>query len=414
MEEWKKIFSNRNFFYLFVSQNLSQVTIQLLNFLFILKIYSETGSSLATSIVWIFYALPSLIFGPFAATLVDFFDRRKLLIYTNLFQAVLVFLLSFLFGKSIFTIYFVVFLYSTLNQLYVPAETVSLTEVVKKKDLSVANGVFFTSTQVAIIFGFLIAGIFNKFLGFSITLYISSIFLLIAFVSVTFLPSTVTKKTALNLESNLMEFIKEIFEGYNYIRSNQKLLYSYILQIIMTASLTVVVVNIPEISKTLLRMHSDLGSIFIVLPTVIGSIASSYLIPKLLLKNRRKIKIIYKSLMTLVFVLFFLAIIFPEINNQTIRILIQVLSFGVLGYSFVGVVIPLQTLIQEESPVKLRGRVLGNLWFVTTLINIFPILFSGIISEVFGIRVLLTILFFMFLAITIFINKNQSKLYVEL
>ncbi|KKQ25565.1 MAG: hypothetical protein US62_C0010G0008 [Candidatus Woesebacteria bacterium GW2011_GWA1_37_8] len=414
MEEWKKIFSNRNFFYLFVSQNLSQVTIQLLNFLFILKIYSETGSSLATSIVWIFYALPSLIFGPFAATLVDFFDRRKLLIYTNLFQAVLVFLLSFLFGKSIFTIYFVVFLYSTLNQLYVPAETVSLTEVVKKKDLSVANGVFFTSTQVAIIFGFLIAGIFNKFLGFSITLYISSIFLLIAFVSVTFLPSTVTKKTALNLESNLMEFIKEIFEGYNYIRSNQKLLYSYILQIIMTASLTVVVVNIPEISKTLLRMHSDLGSIFIVLPTVIGSIASSYLIPKLLLKNRRKIKIIYKSLMTLVFVLFFLAIIFPEINNQTIRILIQVLSFGVLGYSFVGVVIPLQTLIQEESPVKLRGRVLGNLWFVTTLINIFPILFSGIISEVFGIRVLLTILFFMFLAITIFIKKNQSKLYVEL
>ena len=118
--------------------------------------------------------------------------------------------------------------------------------------------------------------------------------------------------------------------------------------------------------------------------------------------------------MTLVFVLFFLAIIFPEINNQTIRILIQVLSFGVLGYSFVGVVIPLQTLIQEESPVKLRGRVLGNLWFVTTLINIFPILFSGIISEVFGIRVLLTILFFMFLAITIFIKKNQSKLYVEL
>ena len=296
MEEWKKIFSNRNFFYLFVSQNLSQVTIQLLNFLFILKIYSETGSSLATSIVWIFYALPSLIFGPFAATLVDFFDRRKLLIYTNLFQAVLVFLLSFLFGKSIFTIYFVVFLYSTLNQLYVPAEAVSLTEVVKKKDLSVANGIFFTSTQVAIIFGFLIAGIFNKFLGFSITLYISSIFLLIAFISVTFLPSTVTKKTALNLESNLMEFIKEIFEGYNYIRSNQKLLYSYILQIIMTASLTVVVVNIPEISKTLLRLHSDLGSIFIVLPTVIGSIASSYLIPKLLL-NLLPIRILIHPLL---------------------------------------------------------------------------------------------------------------------
>jgi len=414
MEDWKKIFSNRSFFYLFVSQNLSQVTLQLLNFLFILKIYSETGSSLATSIVWIFYALPSLIFGPFAATFVDFFDRRKLLIYTNLFQAVLVFLLSLFFGKSIFTIYFVVFLYSSLNQFYVPAEAVSLTEVVKKKDLSTANGIFFTSTQIAIIFGFLIAGIFNKILGFNATLYFSSIFLLVAFMSVTFLPSMSARKTSINLESNLMEFIRQIFEGYNFIRNNQRLLYSYILQIIMNASLTVVVVNIPIISKTLLGMHSDLGSILIVVPTVVGSIAASYFVPKLLAKNQRKIKVIYKNLTVLVFALFSLALIFPQVSSQSLKLILQAVSFCVLGYSFVGVVIPLQTLIQIESPAKLRGRVLGNLWFVTTLINIFPILFSGIISEVFGVRVLLAVLFFMFLSITIFIKTNQSKFYVEL
>lgn len=414
MDDWKKVFSNKQFTYLFASQILSQITIQQLNFLFILKIYNETGSTIATSIVWIFYALPSLIFGPFAATLVDLYDRRKLLIFTNLFQSILILLLSFFYFKSVFIIYIVIFLYSFLNQLYVPAESVTLTEVVSKKNYPTANGIFFTSAQISVIVGFLMAGIMNRFFGFSNSLYISSFLLFAAFISVFFLPSSKSRQLNVNFQKAIVDFIEKIFEGYRYVSETKSLLYASILLVILNATLTVVVVNIPALSNQILRMHADFGSIFLVVPTILGSIVSSYLIPKRLKKINRKIKIIYKSMVTISFLIAIISLIIPEIDMVNIRLLTQMLTFSLLGYSFVAVIIPLQTLIQELAPEELRGRIFGNFWFLSTLINIFPILFSGIITEVFGIRILLMIIFGIYLSIVIFIKKSDKSLYVNL
>lgn len=408
MKGWANLFSNKNFIYLLVSQSLSQVTIQLLNFLFVLKVYNETGSPIATSIVWIFYALPSLIFGPFAATIVDTFDRRKLLMFTNLLQSLLILFLSFSFNRSVFTMYIVVFLYSTLNQLYVPSESVALTEIVKKKGLALANGVFFTTTQISIIIGFLLASLSNSFFGFVNTLYLSAFLLFIAFLAVTKLPELRIVGKRSDPRSLVMDFIERIFEGYRYVVSRRSLLYSYLLQIVLNCSLTVVVVNIPVISKEVLRSPGDYGSALIVTPTILGSVIASYYVPRILEKGVRKLSIIYRSLVMMTFLLALITLIFPEIEGQTLRLVVYFGTFIALGACFVGTIIPLQTHIQEFSPEKMRGRILGNLWFLITLINIFPLLFSGIITEIFGVRVLLLLFFAIYLSIAIYIRNNSG------
>ncbi len=408
MKRWTNLFSNKNFIYLLVSQSLSQVTIQLLNFLFVLKVYNETGSPIATSIVWIFYALPSLIFGPFAATIVDTFDRRKLLMFTNLLQSLLILFLSFSFNRSVFTMYIVVFLYSTLNQLYVPSESVALTEIVKKKSLALANGVFFTTVQISIIIGFLLASLSNSFFGFVNTLYLSALLLFTAFLAVTKLPELRIMGKRSDPGSLVRDFIERIFEGYRYVVSQRSLLYSYLLQIVLNCSLTVVVVNIPVISKEVLRAPGDYGSALIVTPTILGSVIASYYVPRILEKGIRKLSIIYRSLVMMTFLLALITLIFPEIEGQTLRLVVYFGTFIALGACFVGTIIPLQTHIQEFSPEKMRGRILGNLWFLITLINIFPLLFSGIITEIFGVRVLLLLFFAIYLSIAIYIRNNSG------
>ena len=59
---------------------------------------------------------------------------------------------------------------------------------------------------------------------------------------------------------------------------------------------------------------------------------------------------------------------------------------------FVGINIPTLTYLQEVTPEWLRGRVFGNLWFLVTIVTIFPVIFSGVITEIFGIRSLLAIM----------------------
>jgi len=146
--EFKNIISKSNFRYLWTSQILSQVTINIMNFLLLAKLYAVTGSSIATSLLWVAYALPALVFGPIGAATVDLISRRKVLMIANLLQAITIFLTIFVNQQSIFILYAVVLIYSLLNQFYVPAESAYLPSTASKDDLSQANSIFFLTSSV--------------------------------------------------------------------------------------------------------------------------------------------------------------------------------------------------------------------------------------------------------------------------
>ncbi len=81
-----------------------------------------------------------------------------------------------------------------------------------------------------------------------------------------------------------------------------------------------------------------------------------------------------------------------------------------IGLGFVGINIPTLTYLQEATPKDLRGRVFGNLWFFTTIATIFPVIFSGVFVEFFGLRSLLTILALSAILILIYSIKKGNKL----
>src|SRR3989344_9589902 len=120
------LLKNKNFLYLLTSQVLSQLTIQVMNFLILTYLFEKTSSSIAISFLWIAYALPSILVGPIASASVDLTDKRKVLIITNFFQALLIFIYALSHQTSTFLLYAVVVLYSLINQFYVPAELASL------------------------------------------------------------------------------------------------------------------------------------------------------------------------------------------------------------------------------------------------------------------------------------------------
>src|SRR3989304_7311492 len=137
--EFKSIFRHPKFLYLWVSQILSQLTVNIMNFLLLAHLYNSTHSTIATSLLWVAYSLPAILVGPIAAASVDLISRRKMLMITNLLQAATVFGYLFINQQSIFILYAVVFTYSTLNQFYGPAELATLPSTVGTGMLARAN-----------------------------------------------------------------------------------------------------------------------------------------------------------------------------------------------------------------------------------------------------------------------------------
>ena len=408
-KSWKKLFKNKNFIYIWLSQIFSQVTIFILNFTILFTLFERTGSSIATSLVWIFYALPAIIIGPFASAAVDMVDRRKILMIANLFQALVIIVYAATAGASYFVVYAIVLTYSSLNQFYVPAEFATLPFVIRKELLPEANGLFLLTQQGSLIFGFGIAGVFLKFIGFENTLYICSLFLLFAFLSTSLLPGMKARqKFPARFDKAVIAFFENIFSGYKFIKENKFVLAPFSILICMQVFLAIITVNVPAISLEVVKIPISLAGTFLIVPAGLGAIFGSLLFPRFLAKGMRKIKIIKYSLLSLslsLFIFIFILSLFPV----AIRILGSIPLLVFIGFSYIGILIPTQTFLQQKTPFGFRGRVFGNYWFLVTVLSVFPVIASGTITEIFGSKVLMAILIFGILGLFLFLKDSEKK-----
>ena len=410
LKEFKPVLKNKNFIYLWLSQILSQITISIINFLMVVRIYSETGSTIATSLLWIFYALPAVLIGPIAAASVDFVAKRKILMVTNLLQSATIFFYAFMHDARFFLLFWVVFIYAFLNQFYLPAEQSSLPFILPKKHLPQANSLFFITPQASLIIGFGISGILNKLIGFENSLFLCSALLFLAFISVYFLPELKSlNKLKGTFEESIFDFFKQILNGYKFIKENKFILSPFVVLLLMNTALTSTMITVPALAKDVLKIQLNSAGVLIVVPGGIGASLGAVIISKLLKKGWRKKRAIELFLTLLVFSVILFIFVIPYLNYAG-RIIMTIISAVLLGVSYIGIVVPTQTFLQEATPGGLRGRVFGNFWFLATIFNIIPILLSGAIVEVFGVRVLYTLIGAIFVGILITSKKYSEKL----
>lgn len=386
----KGLFKNRNFLSLWGSQITSLLTINLLNFLVIVKVYEQTNSTIASSFIWVAYAIPAIIVGPFAAAAVDMYDRRKILIISNLLQAIIVFAYAFLYQRFIFLSYGVISFYSLVNQFYVPAETAFLTRIVPKQYLATANSLFFVSQQSATIIAFGLAGIANEAFGFQITALIAATFLFGGFIAVLFLPADRERsaRPAGSLEDRMVDFLIKMKEGFHFIRHTNEIFYPFLFLVWLQIAMSVLVVNLPAIGIEIVKTRPALAGPLVVLPAGFGAVSASVLLGKLLTKKIRKQKIVHVSLITLASTFMTVSLLLPVLPFWIGR-MVLILSFFGAGMAFVGTLVPTITFLQEKTPEAFAGRVFGNFWFVTTALTVFPVIFSATITEILGARLML-------------------------
>ncbi|HET7520312.1 MAG TPA: MFS transporter [Candidatus Limnocylindria bacterium] len=159
------VFRNRGFVYLWTGQLVSTIGDALTSLAAGIIVYRETNSVLNVGIMLMVSAIPTLVFGLVAGVFVDRYDRKTIMIVTVVLQAALVAAIPFLIteGDSVFWLYVIVLLSSSVRQFFDPANDAVLPEVASEEELAAANSMMaiaqFGSTAV----GFALAGLLAQF-----------------------------------------------------------------------------------------------------------------------------------------------------------------------------------------------------------------------------------------------------------
>ena len=169
---------HRNYALLWIGQAISQVGDRFHWVAISLWVFSVTGSALSVS-----YAIVALMVGPavvgiFAGAIVDRFDRRKILIYSDLARAALVFAIPGLMEQGLIWVYLDLFLVSAASAFFRPAMFAAIPQSVPRNRLLSANAFFASMDSSTEVFGPALAGLLFSLQGLeSIRGYQAAIYL---------------------------------------------------------------------------------------------------------------------------------------------------------------------------------------------------------------------------------------------
>ncbi|MBI1880410.1 MAG: MFS transporter [Chloroflexi bacterium] len=172
---------NQKYRYLWLSQVISQ-TGDWFNLIASAALVAHlSGSGLAIGGLFLARLLPPFVFGPLVGVVADRFDRRKILIISDLLRAVVV--LAFLFVRTeqeVWLLYFLTVLQLSISAFFEPTRAALIPSVVSRKDLVTANALDGTTWSTMLALGAALGGLATALFGITAAFLIDSASFLIS------------------------------------------------------------------------------------------------------------------------------------------------------------------------------------------------------------------------------------------
>ena len=174
------IFKKRDFRYLWTAQLVSTIGSSLTDLAAGILIFQRTNSALAVGLMLMATAIPSLFVGLVAGVFVDRFDRKKIMIASDLLRALIVVSIPFLVQIDILLLYVAVILASAVKQFFDPAEQSVLPDVASEEELSAANAFLSISSFGSTAIGFAAAGFLASTGDIALAFYVDGLTFLVS------------------------------------------------------------------------------------------------------------------------------------------------------------------------------------------------------------------------------------------
>lgn len=397
------VFRNGGFLRLWLSQAATQIGGNMVLYGLTVIVVNSTGSNTAVSLLILTFLVPAVIFSAVAGVYVDRIERRTILVATNILRG-LAFVALFLVGTNLALILVLNVLVSTVTVFFAPAEAAMIPNLVDRRQLLAANGIFTLTLNAAFALGFALLGplVVNIASPEAVILIVAGLYFLAAvfcFTLPTAPPPSADDVHGLGVtqaEIAMTSTFSQLREGLAFIRSNRSIGWS-LLYLGITASLVGVLgVLGPDFARETLGLAAKDFAV-VVLPLGFGIVTGILLLNAYgqYLPRRR---VIEGGLIALGFLLGALSVAGPisrllqradvpgglDLSSITSLLAVVVLIALGAGIAYGFVAIPAQTQLQEDLPEDVRGRVFGVLNMLVSVASFLPIILVGPISDLIG------------------------------
>lgn len=379
MKPLLRLLKNKNFMNLFGSQFTTQLEASIVDFSILIYVSEVYKSVFATSLVFAFEYIPALGVSLFGGLLGDLYDRRRILIITNIIRAII--LLFLVVSKSqIVVLYFLVLMLAFIMFIYSTTENAALKNVVPQEDLVLANTIFSITINGTTLFGAIFASFLYGSLGGSSQGGLEKIFaigvvlFLLAAVSSKFLPKHLNsydgniysdhisaKPSPFAVFRNTTGYISETFK---FITSSPVMTISLIHSTVLQAGMFAIASVTFKFAAEKLGVGTTGGSIFVIIPGTIGLTLGSIFCGNIAKKRGARFPAIlggYITALSMVTVGLLTIIFNPtQIQNGYLFFIIESL-IALMGFGATFSQLPSQTVLHEYASNEQRGRIFGIL-----------------------------------------------------
>lgn len=323
--------------------------------------------------------VPNIFLGALAGVLVDRWGRKPVMFFSHFlrFFGVLAFLIS---SETIGWLYALVFLISIITQFFFPAEAGTIYQVVKdKKLLLTANSLFSLTFFGSVILGNILAGPFLLIFGPNLTFFFVALAFLLASFFTSQLPGNGIKKLQ---KMTVPSVFSDFLVGLDHLYHSPKVRTGIFLLGASQITIGVLGVIAPGFADRVLHFPVTDVSLLVMAPAAIGMAAGAVILGQFFNHAKRD---------NLIKLGFFVAAgalcLYSVVDKFPLPIVLtNVLILLLLGGANAFLDVPVNTMIQENTPENVRSRVYGVVSSVIGLAGIFPIVLSGALADVIGVR----------------------------
>jgi MFS family permease len=318
-------------------------------------VYGTTGSPLLTGLVFLAAALPNVLLGPIAGTLVDRWDQKQVLVVSDLLRAMLVVLLPIAALQHIALVYPIVFAITAVSLFFRPAKFAVLPRIVDRHDLMAANSATWTSETLADLIGYPLAGVFVAYLGASLPVAFwadAATYLVSAIVILGIAIPPLVQKTA-RAGGALSGLVADLSDGWRFLRGKASLYQNTIISAVAQTSIgatiaLMIVYSRDSLDGTLIPYPQNYAAIetAVGIGNLLGGLAVGAIGMRL-----RKGWVIAAGFIAMGF-----ATVLLGLTHNEVVAIAAAIAFGIANLAYV---IPTQTLFAELTPANMLGRVVS-------------------------------------------------------
>lgn len=331
------------------------------------------GNAVQVTAVTIAYVLPLAIISPVAGVFVDHWDVKRVMVASDLIRAVLIVLLVFVTDVGQICAIFAII--STVSSFFAPAQSVTLRTIVPQEGLLAANAMITQAFYMVRLFSPFAAGALIAWLGEKFCFYLDTASF---FFSAAMISTLVILRPRSQTDKSVQSLTQDFVAGNRFIFTHAGLTFVFLA---MGVAMFVLSSFSPLISIYIRDSLSAGPFMFGVISSMvgIGLIAGAQVLRQLHNPNSR-VRIVLTGLLALGFG----AALLGTFQN----VVMAAASTFTMGFAISFVLVPAQTMSQQETPPAMVGRVSSTFLSLIAIAQVLGLLLSGYLAQRLGIRAL--------------------------